>query len=257
MRKLCRLTSRALLAAPLAVPIAGQADDYRWEAGGSFERTTVDFPGFEFHIDNWALYGTYFFRDVDTGQLPLQEAAYLQRTGSVSLTPSRLDSDFGHLDQWRLASDVYVPRYWLYLGAGVTRVDIPDTAGVISTGDETAWDATIGVTPFAGLRLTTSFYEDQDYQPNAEIKYVGKFGNDHYFGLGANLVDPDGFDLTYGVSADYYIDRTLRVGAEMIEDAQVWGVSVDKFFMEKLRVGLEYTDFDGANSYEARAAWRF
>ena len=52
----------------------------------------------------------------DLDALPLQEAAYLNRTGSITLAPSRFDTDeFGHFDQWRLASEVYMPDYWLYL----------------------------------------------------------------------------------------------------------------------------------------------
>jgi len=264
MRKFRSLTSRGLLAAALVLPVVVQADDYRWEAGGSYDRINVD--GIEgvvsdFNLDNWGLYGTWYFNDVNTDQLPLQEAAYLGRVGSVSLTPSRFDSSVGHLDQWRLSSDFYWPNSWVYLGAGVTRSDTiepnVDANGnfFVSRGHASAWDATVGITPFAGLRVSTSFYEDADYEPNVDVKYVGRLGNDHFYGFGLNLIDPDGGDLTYQASADYFIDRTLRVGGQLGEHH--WGLSADKFFMEKLSVGLGYTDFDGGDAVTLRAGWRF
>ena len=85
---------------------------------------------------------------------------------------------------------------------------------------------------------------------------MGKLGNDHFYGFGVNLIDPDGEDLVYSVSGDYFIDRTLRVGFELGEHH--WGVSADKFFMEKFSVGLRYTEADeGGEVYGLQASWRF
>jgi hypothetical protein len=214
------------------------------------------------HADFWGVGGTYYFKDVRTDALPLQEAAYLGRANSVSAESSHFDSSFGDFDQWRLSGEVYVPSAWLYFSAGLSGFD---TLGVavsgnnvrVVGGNDTAWDATIGITPFDGLRLSTSYFQHAGYEPNLDIKYVGKAGNDHWYGFGLNLVDPDQGDFAWSVSGDYYVDHTLRVGVEVGED--LWGVSADKFFTGKLSVGLHYRDLDDADGdvFGLRAAWRF
>jgi hypothetical protein len=262
MRRIHDLAVRALPIAVLAVPDLGQSADYRWEVGGSFSRVSIDRFD-EFDIDNWGLYGTFFFEDVRTDLLPLQEAAFLGRSSFLSLEPSRVDAGFiGNTDTWRIRSDYYVPNTWLYLGAGVSHTDPPDihsggNVAVATLGSDTAWEAAIGITPLAGLRLSSSFYQHVDYQPNLDVKYVGKFGDDHFYGLGLSLVDPDYGDVYYNVTADYFFDRTLRLGAELGKDLDYWGLSADKFFTEKASAGLSYTDFEGAHSLGARVAWRF
>ena len=258
MRTLWNLRVAAIVVAAGTLPLAAQADDYRWEVGGNYDRFSAD----GYHVDTWGLSGTYYFRDVRTELLPLQEAAYLGRENSASLASSRFDSPFGDLDQWRLSGELYVPSAWLYFSAGLTG---SDTLGVIVNGNnvsverghDNAWDATIGITPFDGLRLSTSFQQHTDYEPNLDVKYVGKLGNDHWYGFGVNLVDPDQGDFSYAASADYFIDRSLRVGGELGEHH--WGVSADKFFGEKLSVGLRYRELDDADAemLSLRAAWRF
>jgi hypothetical protein len=252
------LTVTALVAGTGALPLAAQADDFRWEAGAFLNRDSFDGE----HADNWGLYGTYYFRDVKEDSVPLEEAAFLERTGFVSLSPARFESDFGHFDSWRLSSDYYGPGNWLYLSAGVTRnlafeQRLSGNTAIAARVSDTSWDATVGITPFAGLRLATSLYEHADYQPNLDIKYVGKLGNDHFYGFGVTLVDPDRGDFYYNLSADYFIDRTLRVGVEAGQDLDRWGISADKFFTEKASVGIQYTGFSAAHSVGLRAAWRF
>jgi hypothetical protein len=253
----------ALVTGAVALPHAAQAEDYRWEIGAND-------AGFSVHdqdLDFYGLYGTYYFQDVKTDTLPLQEAAYLERVGSVSLAPSRFDfsSRFatGHFDQLRLTSELYLPKNWLYLAAGITHSDTLEptyNGGTIidsSREHDTSWDATIGITPFDGLRLSTTYFQHTDYRANLDAKYVGKLGNDHYYGLGLHLLDPEQGSLVYSLSGDYFIDRTLRVGGEFGEHH--WGVSADKFFMDKLDVGLHYVDRDedGGHTLAFRIAWRF
>jgi len=259
MRKHRDPTVAALAIAAGILPLLARADDYRWDTGVDYSR----FSGSGEDTDYWSLGGTYYLRDVTTDELPLQEAAYLGRASSVSAAVSRFDSPFGDFDQWRLSGEFYVPSAWLYFSAGLTGSDtlgitVDDDGDVsIARGNDTAWDATIGITPFDGLRLSTSFHQHLDYEPNLDVKYVGRLGNDHWYGFGVNLVDPDGGDLTYAVSGDYFIDRTLRVGAELGEHH--FGVSVDKFFTDRLSVGLRYRDFDEADGdvLTLRASWRF
>ena len=250
------MTVTLAMAGGLAISSGAAADDYQWEAGAGFNRFSLD----DQDLDYWSLRGTYYFRPVKTDALPLQEAAYLGRASSISLAPSRLATGFGNFDQWRLSSDVYIPKYWLYLSAGFTHSDTvaPTYNGmtiVANRGYDTTWDATLGITPFDGLRISTSFYEHTDYQPNLDVKYVGKLGNDHFYGFGIDLIDPDHGDLTYGMSADYYVDRTLRVGLELGEHN--WGVSADKFFAEKFSVGLRYAAPEAGHTLGLKASWRF
>jgi len=259
MRKPTNLTVAVLLATAGALPLTAHAGDYQWELGTSDAGFSVS----DSELDFYGFYGTYYFRDVKTETLPLLEAAYLNRTGSVSLSPSRVATDdFGHFDQWRLSSEIYIPDYWLYFGAGISQSDSLEQSyngtTIVSNRDhDTSWDATIGITPFAGLRLSTTYFQHADYQPNLAVKYVGKFGDDHYYGFGLNLVDPDNDDLVYSVSGEYFIDRTLKVGAELGENR--WGVSADKFFGERFNLGLGYTEYDddSGHSLGLRAAWRF
>jgi len=259
MRKHRNLMVAALATVANILPLVARADDYRWDTGIDYTR----FSGPGEDVDYWSLGGSYYLRDVATDGLPLQEAAYLGRASSVSAAVSRFDSPFGDFDQWRLSGEFYVPSAWLYFSAGLTGSDtlgiaVDDGGDVTLTrGNDTAWNATIGITPFDGLRLSTSFYQHQDYEPNLDVKYVGRLGNDHWYGFGVNLVDPDGDDLTYAVSGDYFIDRTLRVGGELGEHH--WGISADKFFTERLSVGLRYRDFDegDGDTLTLRVAMRF
>jgi hypothetical protein len=258
MKTAGHLTLSLAIAAGVAFASSAFAGEYRWETGGQYQRFSVD--GFD--ANYWSLYGTYFFRDVKTDALPLQEAAYLGRASSLSLAPARFDSDAGTFDQWRISSDVYVPGTWLYLSAGVTRADSIEptyngTSIVPQRGQGTTWDGAIGITPFDGLRLSTSFYQHGGYQPNLDMKYVGRLGNDHFYGFGVNLLDPDGGDFTYGLTADYFIDRTLRVGTEVGKGFNLWGVSADKFFWDHASVGLSYINLKAGDQLGLRAAWRF
>jgi hypothetical protein len=245
-------------AAIVACSVAARADDYRWEVGGAAQR--VSFAGE--HLDQWSLYGSYYFREVHTDSLPLSEAAFLGRDSSVMLQPSRFDVGGEHFDALRLQTDVYVPGTWLFLAAGLDRnetreVTFIGNAAVTKRDHVTHWDAAIGITPFDGLRISTDFAQHLDYDPNVQVKYVGKLGNSHYYGVGISAIDPRGGDFTYALSADYFLDRTLKVGVQFADGSNFWGVNAEKFFRENAGVGVGYFRDDLTHGVRLNGAWRF
>src|SRR5262249_8095479 len=137
--------------------------------------------------------------------------------------------DFQYLNT-EIYIDTSVP---LFLTAGIQRYETltfdPETLQP-STGHDTAWDAGIGVTPLDGLRVVTRCYQGNDYDPNVDIKYVAAAGERRWFGIGVNLQKPDGGDLYWGVSADFFPDRTLRLGAAYENGLDSLWLLAEKFF---------------------------
>ena len=120
-----------------------------------------------------------------------------------------------------------------------------------------AWDAAIGVTPLDGLRIATRFYQHADYDPNVDVRYVGELGSGRWFGVGMNLQDPDQGDLYWGVTADFFPDRSLRLGAAYEDGYETLWLTAEKFFGNRISVAFTWIEGTLPDGWRAEAAWRF
>ena len=248
----------AVLFASLALVVPAFADDYRAEVRAATARVENEGPdGKSFEIA-----GTYYFDDVGVDTVPLGEAAFLGRESSMSLSGRRAGADGVYSDYWHLDSEIYLPtRIPVFLAAGISRFETfrfdPGTFELVG-GHDTAWDAAVGVTPLDGLRIATRFYEHGGYDPNVDLKYVGIAGNESWFGFGLYLQKPDEGLVYWGITADYFPSRTLRLGTSFQNgDDTIWLV-VEKFFTSRASVVASYvTTSDGTDGFRIEGAWRF
>jgi hypothetical protein len=245
-------TPRACLAAAFALGLSVQvqADDYRWELGLAFDRAMFDGDDVP-DTDLLNVGGTFHLQPVRTDGLPLAEAAFLSRSSFLSAGAARFEAGDEKFDVFGANFGYYVPNTIFYGRIGVLKFD--DDLGL---GDDTNVNATFGIAPFDGLLVTTDFDED-GWNPNVSARYVGKFGNGHYYAAGISAVDPDDDDVNLGISFDYFLDSTFSIGTSI--DEHRWTVRAEKFFTPSFAVGVRaYTgDDDEGDGFGATVRWRF
>jgi len=108
MAKIRPLTFSLCLAGVLALPIAAQADDYRSELTGFFERALFDGDVSPDDADLFGAQYQWYFKPVKTDGLPLAEAAFLNRSSFVAaaITFAEFgDEDFDTVDPQPLVAD--------------------------------------------------------------------------------------------------------------------------------------------------------
>ena len=143
-----RQLSSAMLAASLAMSAVALADDYRAEVRltgnlNEFDDDTGD-------VDVINATGTYYLESVTTDNLPLAEAAFLNRSSYVNVTASHFDQEGeGNAEAFGANIGYYLPDTILFGRLGVTRVDLGDGADV-------RWHGTFGVTPIEHVRPVAS-----------------------------------------------------------------------------------------------------
>jgi hypothetical protein len=233
----------ALLAVAPFLSVSALADDYRAQV-----RLTAD----EYEGDRTlGATGTWYLEPVATDGLPLAEAAFLNRSSYASLAASHFepDGDFDDADAFNASIGYYVPETILFARLGVSHVDF-------GTGSDTAWNGSVGITPFDGLQLTTDFDED-GWDPNVTARYVGKMGGGHWYVVNARAVDPDAGDLNVSLDFDYFLDLTFKVGAGFNDAGDRWTARAEKFFTSRFAVGGSLHTDDGGEGLSAHVSWRF
>ena len=124
------------------------------------------------------------------------------------------------------------------------------------SGDQTDFNATVGVTPLDGLLVTTSFNEE-GWDPNITARHVGKLPNSHFYAASVTAVDPDEGHLDLGVDFDYFIDDTFSLGAGFGSGSDDWSVRAQKFFTPKFSVSGRASTGDDGDGFGATIQWRF
>lgn len=244
-----RSLATTILPAALAFSAVAHADDYRAEVRLSAERDSLSGPGSP-DVDTFDALGTYYIAPVRTDGLPLAEAAFLNRSSYVSAEGTHVDLDSDNLDLLSASLGYYVPNTIFFGRLGVSRVEFP------GSGHDTNFNGTFGVTPFAGLLLTTDFDED-GWDPNITAKYVGKLANSHFYAVSATAIDPDEGDTEVGVDFDYFLDLSFKVGGGFTSGIDRWTVHAEKFFGPRFAVGGKIFTEDGGDRFGATVAWRF
>ncbi|GGY80794.1 membrane protein [Cellvibrio zantedeschiae] len=228
------------------------ADAYQAEVGANASRWDLD--GINSSINSYQVDGKYYFNQVKTDNLPLAEAAYLGKNSNAFLSLAR---DYGHgfvsdSKNYSGGVEVYIPENFLYV-----RVE-----GIHERYDgssDTSALTTVGLTPFDGLRLTTSWNSDESYHANLDAKYVTALANGQYINVEASVADTE-WGTYKAIGGDYYFDRTFSVGAE-ISDEDLTGTSylvrTRKFFSEQFSGDLTYADNDYGNVVALGVNFRF
>lgn len=217
------------------------ANAARWDANGNSSVNAYD------------VNGKYYFNLVNTNNLPLAEAAYLGKNSNAFLAIGR---NYGHgfLPDSKTYSggvEVYIPESFLYIrveGAHESYTNNSDSHAL----------TTIGLTPFDGLRVTTSWDSDEGYHANLDAKYVTALGNGQYINVEASLADTD-WGTYKSIGGDYYFDNTFSVGAEISDDdlGTNYLVRTRKFFSEQFSGDVSYADTDFGNAIAVGVNYRF
>lgn len=222
---------------------ASVAQTYQAEVGLDYTRIDIDDLGSD---GAFLAQGRYHFSAVQTANLPLAEAAFMQRSSNVyAYVLDDADAAGGGVE-------FYIPAAMLYLNAEVLHSDYD------FQDSETDWQARIGITPMDGLLVTTTLNED-DYEFNLQTKYVTALGGGNFLNVEAAYADGgDAGEDFVGVFADFYFDSTFSIGAGYEDqwDDQ-YTLRTRKFFTESFSGELSYTKFDEGNAVTVGAALRF
>lgn len=233
----------------LAFTTTAAAADYQGEVGVAYH----DFDGAE----ALEFSGEYHFQPVSTASHPLAEAAFLERSNNVSLRHTRREAGPTDTNSTTAQVEFYIPQAMLYVAPIYTHQS--SKSGGFSSSDND-WGVTIGVTPMEGFRVTTTYFDDADYELNLEAKYVLGLANDTAVNMEFGYADaPDsGMSDTVSAAADYYFDRTFSVGAHIVDaEDTFYGVRTRKFFTETFSALAEITKADDDTHWKIGASLRF
>ncbi|MAK29214.1 putative porin [Acinetobacter sp.] len=257
MKKVTLVT--ALLSSLAFVGTAAHA--YQTEVNGNYNYLDPDNGD---GVSVFGASGTYYFNPVQTRNSPLAEAAFLDRASSVTLGGLYGDNDGTKQSSLGLSGEYYVPNSDFYLGAGVAR----DETKVKNFSDTktTRYNAEVGYLPAPGLLVALGLqgYDTKDggddVDPTLRAKYVTQVGQ-HDVNLEARGVFGNNDNKQYYVAGDYYIDKTLSVGADYQKDKapnlDQWGITAKKFFNQQVSVDGRLGFGDDYNTYSVGASYRF
>lgn len=188
----------------------------------------------------------HFMGAVNTARHPLAEAAFIERSSHVSLDYNYWDGGDDSVDQVNLALDYFVPNSIFFVGAGYHRND----------GDND-WSVTLGVLPMHGLLVTTRYSGEDGYDLNLAARYFTELGAGTALSVRAAYYDQE-VDDRITLEADYYLDRTLSVGA-MLEAAgdTDFGVRTRKFFTPVFSGQVSYMARDAGDEWTLGVSYRF
>lgn len=242
-----------LLVAALGVIASGfaVADTYQVDLGASAHRIEKDKSNNTAEAYN--LEGSYYFKAVETNNLPLAEAAYLGKNSNIfagfDLKPTQ--NRMPNQKKYVVGAEFYIPESFLYVSAGGSRYSV-------NHEHDHDWFTTVGVTPIDGLLLTTSYNHDRGYDANMHAKYVTSIGSGQFINLEAGLADSE-FGTYTSVGGDFYIDNTFSVGGNISDDdmGTEYTLRTTKFFTEQLSANLAFTDTEEGNEVVVGASFRF
>ena len=250
-----------------ALAVTGTANAYQAEVGASAGYVDPDngSSGSEFGVN-----GTYYFKPVQTRNAPLAEAAYLDRAGNVSVNANFADRGDTDDTTYGVAAEYFVPNSDFYVSGSVSQneQEFRDVFGQKYDWDTTYYSAEVGYLPAPGLLIAAGLkgYDndaDDGVDPTIRAKYVTTLtnGKDINLEAGAAFGDLD----EYNLAADYFIDKTLSIGADYlnndIEDRSEFGISARKFFNQQVslegRVGFGEQFNNDYNTFGVAAKYRF
>ncbi|NNH76845.1 putative porin [Acinetobacter sp. ANC 5380] len=250
-----------------ALAVTGTANAYQAEVGAAAAYVDPDNggSGSAFGVD-----GTYYFNPVQTRNAPLAEAAFLDRASNVNVQATFADR--GDLDSntYGIGAEVFVPNSDFYLSGNISQNETErfNVLGQKYDFDTTYYAAEVGYLPTPGLLIAAGLkgYDndnDDGVDPTLRAKYVTTLSNGKDINLeaGAAFGDLD----EYNLAADYFIDKTLSVGADYhnndLTDQSEFGINARKFINQQVslegRVGFGEVGNNDYNSFGVAAKYRF
>jgi len=246
-----------------ALAITGTAHAYQAEVGAS--AGLID-PDNGSSSGSFGVDGTYYFNPVQTRNSPLAEAAFLDRASNVSAFATFADRGDVDDNRYGVGAEYFVPNSDFYLGGKVSGHDLQDNDDF--DNDLTTYAAEVGYLPGPGLLIAAGVKgwdndRDDGVDPTLRAKYVTTLSNGKDINLeaGAAFGDLD----EYNLKADYFIDKTLSVGADYqnndLIDRSEFGVSARKFINQQVslegRVGFGEAGNNDYNKFGVAAKYRF
>lgn len=231
---------------------AAMANTYQGEIGAHFG--TIDAG--EDDADVLGLSGEYFFDAVDTSNKPLAEAAFLQEAGGIHLSHSQIDADVAERTTTTLTVDHYFGDSIFYAGASYLNTDLTQD-GEPDQSDDT-WGVTAGITPVAGWLVTTTYWDNIDYELNLLSKYVTQLQGETALNFEVGYADGGDLDDTVSAGVDYYFNRKASLGVyTKSADETLTGIRGRYFFNEQFSAELNYSTIDSVDTTLIGARFRF
>ena len=249
-----------------ALVLTGTAHAYQAEVGASAAYLDPDNGG---SGNAFGVNGTYYFNPVQTRNAPLAEAAFLDRASNVNAHATFADRGDVDDNTYGIGAEFYVPNSDFYVSGDISQneVEVSTPLGKFDA-DTTYYSAEVGYLPAPGLLIAAGVkgYDndnDDGVDPTLRAKYVTQLSNGKDINLeaGAAFGDLD----EYNLAADYFIDKTLSIGADYynndLNDQSEFGINARKFFNQQVslegRVGFGEVGNNDYNSFGVAAKYRF
>lgn len=249
----------------LALASSTATADYRGEIGALYSK--ID--GGLLDVDTLAVGGEFHFSSVSTDTHPLAEAAFLERSNNISVAHQIMDQDFLEIESTAATLEFYIPQAMLYLAPFYVHnsLQVENRVNLINGADNewdsSDWGVSVGLTPIEGLRISTTWTDEVDYEINFDAKYVLKLANDTAVNLEIGYAEGQEDDFTAGddivtAGIDYYFDRSFSVGFAVTDHAETeYEIRAQKFFTDYFNVLVAYQNADNVDGWVIGAAFRF
>jgi len=198
--------------------------------------------------------GTYYFAPVDVKDYPLAEAAFMNRASNVNAAVGYGKNNDVKVTTLGAGIEYYVPDSDFYASADAARAEVKN--GNVKASDN-LYSAEVGMLPMPNLLIAVGVAGNSDNtDPTLRAKYVYKVGaNDVNLEANASFGDLDQF----GIGADYYIDRTLSVGAAYNDDGNEdsFGIRARKFVTQDVSIQGSVDFGSDVNVFGVSGTYRF
>ncbi|ENX33026.1 hypothetical protein F889_02957 [Acinetobacter colistiniresistens] len=280
-----------LLAVLVSACFAINAHAYQTEANGAYEHINMD----DGKGNSAVISGKYYFNPVQTRNVPLAEAAFLDKAsnigGGYAYSKLKDDQEFGDLqfNMLGLQGEFYVPNTQFYLSGALHRTNVKATINGIGSDSKKSdgYNLEAGFLPISGLLLAVGVAdlsdslnpvqvaqygftnalsnaaivsgENDDTAVSLRAKYVAQIGG-YYTNFEA--LSYIGDETTYRLGADLYLDPTLNVGVSFADSTakdsdSVFNIHAQKFFTPQFALGVGYTTTDGVDAFALNGTVRF
>lgn len=220
---------------------------YQAELNGGVGYGRVNVSGGDISAVDAAVGVTVYLDPVATNRGPLAEAAFINRASSGTVVYNYVQTNIPNSSDLKAQSvvgqfDYYVPQTNLYLSGNVGR-----SIFNVSGGNATTYGGEIGVLPVTNLLLaigdvSARVNSDTRNDPTIRAKYLTQIA-EHAVNLEARAQFGKNTTDGYRVAGDYYLDRTLSLGADYtlqtekgFDNAYSFGLNARKFFAENCSV---------------------
>lgn len=237
---------KILLATAIAALSIGAAQAYQVELNGGASYDSTDIPGGSSETFGLGVDGKFYFNPVQAKSGPLAEAAFIERASNVNAGFGYAKNDDVNVkaDRFNVGGEFYVPNSNFYAAGSLGRTNTK-FQGFKQDGVND-YSLQVGFLPITNLLLTVGVVGidskgSDETDPTIRAKYLTKIGNNDV-NFEGNAQFGDNSD-SYSISGDYYLDRTLSIGAsydldtmDNADDDYSLGINARKFIAENISV---------------------